>query len=173
LIGNRLQSGDGASVTKENSTMKYTGSCGLLLGAALAMVVIAPASAHHSFAQTFDRNRPVVAQVVVTAIRWENPHTLISVDLTNKSGKVESWTFESFPPGVLWRKGLRRDRMKPGAKATFKGFGAADGTNFAHLSVVEFPDGESFCVQFPGAAEPVGDAAFDGCTGSETGQYRQ
>jgi hypothetical protein len=158
---------------KEQAAMKRTRLWGLVLSAGLTLAAIAPASAHHSFSQTFDRNRQVVADVVVTAVRWENPHTLISVDLTDKSGKVEQWTFESFPPGVLFRKGLRRDRLKPGAHATFKGFGAADGKNFAHLSVVAFPDGESFCVQFPGAADSVGDAAYDGCTGSETGQYRQ
>jgi hypothetical protein len=152
--------------------MRHTRFWGLFLTVGAALAAITPASAHHSFSQTFDRNRAVVVQVVVTAVRWENPHVLISADVTDKSGKVEKWTFESFPPGVLFRKGLRRDRLKPGAQVTFKGFGAADGTNFAHLSVAEFPDGETFCVQFPGAAEPVGDAAYDGCTGSETGQYR-
>jgi hypothetical protein len=151
--------------------MRQKRFCGLVLSLGL-LVTAMPVGAHHSFAQTFDRNRPVVVQAVVTLVRWENPHILISADAKDKSGKVEKWTFESFPPGVLYRKGLRQDRLKPGAQVTFKGFGARDGSNFAHLSVAEFPDGKSFCVQFPGASDPVGDAAYDGCTGGETGQYR-
>jgi hypothetical protein len=149
--------------------MTHRGFWGLL---SLALLAAAPLSAHHAFAATFDRNKPIVVQAVVTQVRWENPHILVSADVKDKTGKVEKWTFESFPPGVLYRKGLRKDRLKPGAQVTFKGFRAKDGSNFAHLSVAEFPDGKSFCVQFPGASEAVGDKAYDGCTGSETGQYR-
>ena len=145
--------------------------CGLVLTLGVLAAAV-PAWGHHSFAATFDANKPVVVQAVVTQVRWENPHILIYADVKDKSGKVEKWTFESFPPGVLHRKGLRPDRLKPQAHVTFKGFRAKDGSNFAHLSVAVFPDGKSFCVQFPGASDAVGDAAYDGCTGSETGQYR-
>jgi Family of unknown function (DUF6152) len=145
--------------------------CGLVLSLGLLLAAL-PTSAHHSFAATFDPSKPIVVQVVVTQVKWENPHILIYADAKDKTGKVEKWTFESFPPGVLHRKGLRPDRLKPGATVTFKGFRAKDGSNFGHLSVAVFPDGKSFCVQFPGASDTVGDAAYDGCTGSETGQYR-
>jgi len=97
---------------------------------------------------------------------------LIYADVKDKDGKVEKWTFEGFPPGVLYRKGLRQDRLKPGGEVTLKGFQARDGSNFANVSVASFPDGKSFCVQFPGASAPVGDKAYDGCTGGDTGEYR-
>ena len=65
----------------------------------------------------FDREKPIVATGVVNTVKWENPHTLITIDVKIESGKVEQWTFESFPP-VLYRKGLRLDRLKPGAEVT-------------------------------------------------------
>lgn len=151
--------------------MTFKGFCGLMVSATL-LATAAPARAHHSFAVNFDRDKPVVVTAVVTSVKWENPHTLIYVDVKGKDGKTEKWTFESFPPGVLYRKGLRQDRLKPGGEVTLKGFQARDGSNFANVSVASFPDGKSFCVQFPGASAPVGDNAYDGCTGGETGQYR-
>ena len=151
--------------------LKHQSVCGLVLTLGLFAAAM-PALAHHAFAVNFDRDDPIVVQAVVTAVKWENPHTLIYVDVKDKSGKVEKWTFESFPPGVLYRKGLRQDRLKPGGEVTLKGFRSRDGANFANVSVAAFPDGKSFCVQFPGASAPVGDHAYDGCTGGETGEYR-
>ena len=103
----------------------------------------------------------------------ENPHTLIDVDV-KVDGKVERWTFESFPPGVLYRKGLRQDRLKPGAEVIMKGFRSRDGSNFANLSLVVFPDGRSYCVQFPSGASAGASVEVPGstevCGGTDTGQ---
>ena len=151
--------------------MKHEAFWGLVLSLGLLAAAM-PAWAHHSFAVAFDRDKPVTVQAVVTEVKWENPHTLIYADVKDKDGRVEKWTFEGFPPGVLYRKGLRQDRLKPGGEVTLKGFRSRDGSNFANVSVASFPDGKSFCVQFPGASAPVGDKAYDGCTGGDTGEYR-
>jgi hypothetical protein len=143
-----------------------------LLGSLAFALASAPVFAHHGFAGEFDRNSPVALSGVVTKVEFMNPHIYFYVDVKDKDGKVEKWTFESFPPGVLYRKGLRQDRLKPGGEVTLKGFQARDGSNFANVSVASFPDGKSFCVQFPGASAPVGDNAYDGCTGGDTGEYR-
>jgi hypothetical protein len=135
-----------------------------------------PVSAHHSFAVAFDKDKPVTVQAVVTSVKWENPHTLIYADVKDKDGTVEKWTFEGFPPGVLYRKGLRQDRLKPGGEVTLMGFRARDGSNFANLSLAVFPDGKSFCVQFPSGASAGASVQFPGsdavCGGNDTGQYR-
>jgi hypothetical protein len=134
---------------------------GVLLSLALLLPAM-PAWAHHSFAAVFDRDRPVTVQAVVAEVRWENPHTLIYVEVKDKSGNLEKWTFESFPPSVLYRKGLRPNRLKPGAEVTLTGFGAKDGSHFAEVSEVVFPDGQSFCVPASGPSTV--------CLGS--GEYR-
>jgi hypothetical protein len=51
---------------------------------------------------------------------------LIYADVKDRDGKIEKWTFEGFPPGVLYRKGLRQDRLKPGEEATLMGFRSRD-----------------------------------------------
>jgi hypothetical protein len=90
---------------------------------------------------------------VITEVRWENPHTLMRVDVKDESGHVEKWTFESYPPSVLYRKGLRPNRLKPGAEVTLTGFCAKSVANWAEVSVVAFPDGESYCV--PASGRPT------------------
>ena len=135
-----------------------------------------PVGAHHSFAKDFDADKPVTVKGVVSSVKWENPHSLIYVDV-KENGKAEKWTFEAFPPGVLYRKGLRQDRLKPGAEVTLMGFRARDGSNFANLSLVVFPaEGKYFCVQFPSGANAGASVPIPGtnevCGGTETGQYR-
>jgi hypothetical protein len=94
----------------------------------------------------------------------------------DKDGNVEKWTFEGFPPGVLYRKGLRQDRLKPGGEVTLIGFRSRDGSNFANLSLAVFPDGKSFCVQFPSGATAGASVQLPGsdaiCGGTDTGEYR-
>ena len=75
------------------------------------------------------------------------------VDVKDESGHVEKWTFESYPPSVLYRKGLRPNRLKPGAEVTLTGFCAKSVANWAEVSVVAFPDGESYCV--PASGRPT------------------
>src|ERR1700694_279931 len=103
--------------------MKRKRFFGLVVGLGWLVATIS-VSAHHSFAATFDSEKPVTVKAVVTEVHWENPHTLIYVDVKDASGNVVKWTFESFPPSVLYRKGLRTNRLKPGAEVTLKGFQA-------------------------------------------------
>ena len=131
--------------------MTRKGFCGLVLSLGW-FVATMPASAHHSFAATFDRDKPITVKAVVTEVHWENPHTLMYVDVKDESGHVEKWTFESYPPNVLYRKGLRQNRLKPGAEVTLTGFCARSVPNWAEVSIVAFSDGESFCVPASGTS---------------------
>ena len=155
--------------------MTHTRCYGLALGLGSVLAAM-PAWAHHSFGVAFDVDKPITVQAVVTKVKWENPHTLIYADVKDKSGKVESWTFEGFPPGVLYRKGLRQDRLKPGGEVTLMGFRSRDGSNFANLSLAYFPDGQWFCVQFPSGTSAGASVQIPGtaavCGGNDTGQYR-
>jgi Family of unknown function (DUF6152) len=134
-------------------THKYF--CGLVFTGCL--VGVTPMHAHHSFAATFDRDKPITVKATISEVRWENPHSLIYVEVKDQKGHIEKWTFESYPPSVLYRKGLRQNRLKPGAEVTLKGFRARNTPNFAEVSVIEFPDGESFCVPASGST-PICDA---------------
>jgi Family of unknown function (DUF6152) len=52
------------------------------------------ASAHHAFAPVYDAQRIVTVQGVVTEFRFINPHSMMSIDVTDDTGKVVKWTVE-------------------------------------------------------------------------------
>lgn len=75
----------------------------------LAGVTIA---AHHSVLG-FDRTRPVTVRGVVADVVWSNPHTYISVDVTDGAGR-RRWVIESESPVVLQRLGWTKSSVQPG-----------------------------------------------------------
>ena len=114
---------------------------------ALALVAARGADAHHSFAAAFDASKPVVVTGVVTEIRLVNPHSQFVVDVTDASGKVETWKFEGSTPSSLIRSGFKPGTLKPGDRVTVKGSHARDMTqNAAAAREITTADGRSFIV---------------------------
>ena len=98
--------------------MKHKAFWGLVLSLGL-LAAATPAWAHHSFAVAFDRDKPVTVQAVVTEVKWENPHTLIYVDVKDKDGKVEKLVAQrtndvSFlvPDHMLGARGNNSDHLR-------------------------------------------------------------
>ena len=50
-------------------------------GACLALLMVAPVLAHHSFSTEYDRSKPVSVQGVVKKVEWQNPHIWFYVDV--------------------------------------------------------------------------------------------
>jgi hypothetical protein len=103
--------------------------------------VPAPILAHHGFAVEFDQNNPITLNGVITKMEFMNPHIYFYVDVKGKDGKVVNWAFEGGPPNVIYRRGWRKDTLKPGDVVTVKGFRAKDGSHLAACSTVTLPDG--------------------------------
>jgi hypothetical protein len=110
---------------------------GLLAGTAPFLL------AHHSFSAEYDGNQPVKVSGVVTRVDWQNPHIWFFVDVKDEQGKVTNWGFSGAPPGVLQRRGISRNSMKPGDEVVVEGFRARDGSNNASGGKVTFSDGRS------------------------------
>lgn len=125
----------------------------VILATLACLAGAAAAQAHHSFAATFDIDKPITFKGTVAAVRWTNPHTMIDVEGKDPRGQVTKWTFESLPPGVLFRKGLTRTRLKVGTPVTMTGHRARSTPNFAEVSLIEFSDGEQFCVPASGSTK--------------------
>lgn len=117
-------------------------SKGLLAAAGLALLLAtAPASAHHSFAAEYDRDKPIKLTGTVTKFDLTNPHSWVYIDVKDADGKVVSWGFETASVANLYRRGFRKDTVKPGTVVTIEGFLAKDGTHTGNAQRMTLPDG--------------------------------
>lgn len=138
--------------------MKFTHAC-LAVAGAFMVLSAASAQAHHSFAAAFDATKPVVVMGVITEIRFVNPHSQFVVEVTDSSGKVETWRFEGSTPSSLIRSGFKPGVVKVGDKVTVKGSHARDMTqNAAVAREIMTADGRSFIVG--PAGEEGGSSAY-------------
>src|SRR5215468_11560601 len=99
----------------------------LLVITAGLIVATAPLLAHHSETAQFDTTKPVKVTGTVKKVEWMNPHIWFYVDVKDDSGKVTTWGFSGGPPGMLMRRGITRDALKPGDTVKVEGFRAKDG----------------------------------------------
>jgi hypothetical protein len=118
-------------------------------GARLPAVVLAglawlapapPLSAHHSVLP-FDGTRPTTITGVVTRIVWQNPHTHISLDVTDDRGGVERWGIESEGPRLLGRLGWTEESVTVGDLVTSVGARARSGERLMRCKTIETADG--------------------------------
>jgi hypothetical protein len=91
--------------------------------AARAMVVVAlvaltaPAAlAHHGWSG-YDASQTLDLSGVITASGYEHPHGFIELEVPGKP-----WVVVLAPPSRMERRGLPRDMLKPGTKATVIGY---------------------------------------------------
>ena len=117
--------------------MAVVAACAMLLAAAL------PVLAHHSFAAEYDSNKPFKITGTVTKFDMTNPHSWVYVDAKDADGKIVSWAFETASPNALFRRGFRKDFLKPGNVVTIEGYLAKDGTHIGDAQKLIMPDGNT------------------------------
>ena len=108
----------------------------LFLCLAGVVLVCAPLWAHHAFEAEYDRNQPVTMTGTVTLMEWMNPHIYFFIDVEDDSGNVTNWAVEGGAPNGLYRRGWRKDSLKPGDEVTVDGWLARDGSNSMNSSTV-------------------------------------
>ena len=116
----------------------------LLVSFALLYFAI-PAAAHHSFAATFDADKPVTVKGVITQIRLENPHSWFFLEVKDAAGNVEKWAFEAGTPSGMIRNGFKPGLIKAGTEVTIKGIRARDASQkMGLLRELITPDGKNY-----------------------------
>ena len=110
---------------------------------AAALIVAAPALAHHS-GTMFDEAKTVTLEGVVKEFQYTNPHSWLLVDVTGADGKVTTWGFEAEGPTTLMMMQVRRGDLAPGTKLTISGHPMKDGRPAAAWVKAVRADGKEF-----------------------------
>ena len=90
-----------------------------------ALLVSASLSAHHSWPVSY--SKMVTVKGTVTALSWENPHPMISLDVRGNDGKVEKWSVGGPAITRMEASGWTRNTLKIGDVITGIGYQFADG----------------------------------------------
>lgn len=110
----------------------------LLLGFLYAL----PATAHHSAAVFYNTNDdPISITGTVTKFNFRNPHAIVELMVTNKSGETDRWTCETSAPSALRRRGWNQEVMQEGDTMTLWGIRARDGSNLMRITRAIKEDG--------------------------------
>ena len=106
-------------------------------------VMSSPASAHHSFDAEYNTNRPVTLTGQVIKLLWQNPHSLLYVDVMDaKTSRTISWCIELGSINNLTRLGWTRNSVKPAQEITVKGIRAISQENKVLAREITFRNGE-------------------------------
>ncbi len=99
-----------------------------------------PAKAHHSWpVETSDL---ITVQGTVTAFKWENPHPMITLNVSTADGKIETWQVGGPAINRMEAKGWTKATVKPGDVITGTGYQFKDGQKIIRLEKITFADGK-------------------------------
>ena len=99
-----------------------------------------PALSHHSNS-SYEVEKVVTLSGTVKMWKWSNPHTWLTLTVTNEKGETVEWELEGRAPGVLGRTGWDRDILKAGEKVTVHMSPAKDGSKVGIIARVTKADG--------------------------------
>ena len=100
-----------------------------ILTLVLASIPSIAAYAHHSFAGTYIEDQSVKLEGTVAEFNIRNPHSFISIEVTDKDGKTTRWGGEWGGVTQLSQGGINRFTLKIGEKIIVYGAPARDSSD--------------------------------------------
>ena len=126
---------------------------------AVAATAVAPAAAHHSFNMF---NMTPQAEIAVEGVvkQWSlvNPHSWLTITVTDPNGTQTDWSFEGAAVAQLIPKGITIDTYKVGEKVTVVAGPLKDGRKGGVLKFVQHANGT---YTLPNDAGNIGQQALD------------
>lgn len=122
----------------------------LLLASVCLVAVVAPARAHHGYAN-YDTDRKITIKGTVARWVWSNPHIIVQVDVPDESGRAVRWTVESENPSTLIRSGWTDKSLKVGDQVTINVLPVKNGNPVGRIIDVTLVDG----TRLVGRVDPV------------------
>lgn len=141
--------------------MKHIVRSSRLTVAALAVtagLAMAPAFAHHSFAQ-YDQTKVSEVEGTVQKFEWSNPHSWLFIRVPSESGAEVTYGFELQSVGELLRRGWTKTIVKPGDKVKVAFRAMRDGTPAGLMQTVWDASGKPIGRQMGDAPAPAAPAA--------------
>jgi len=114
---------------------------------ALSSIAMGTVAAHHSLTALFDTSATVEVTGEVTEFQFVAPHAYILLSVTDERGEESVWQLETYPPGMLMRKGLTPAVLRPGDRISAHGFPTRDGRPLMRIVTITMPDGEERQIQ--------------------------
>jgi hypothetical protein len=109
-----------------------------------AVLLAAPAFAHHSFAM-FDQSRVLYMPGMVKDFEFVNPHTWLHLAIVNDKGEASTWSFEAGSVAQLVRLGWSKDSFKIGDRVEVGFRPLKDGSRGGQLMSVKLANGQKVC----------------------------
>jgi hypothetical protein len=77
--------------------------------------------AHHSFAATYDESRTVEITGKIVVFSFRNPHSFVTVEVTDSNGKKVRWGVEGPGSTQLANTGVQNDTLRYGDEVVITG----------------------------------------------------
>ncbi len=118
----------------------------LLILIAVCIMLSGVAYAHHSFAGTYVEDKTITIEGKLVEFNVRNPHSFVSIEVTDKDGKTTRWGIEWGTVTQLNQSGINRFTLKVGDKVTIVGAPSRDPEDHRMLlrSIVRPSDGWSW-----------------------------
>src|SRR5258707_6421135 len=104
----------------KGQTMKDIVWSVVAVGSGMLLAAV-PMSSQRSFSTTYDSNRQVKLQGIVTRIDWVNPNAFFFIDTRDTAGTVTNWAIQIGSPLDLERDGWKPSALRIGDTVTVEG----------------------------------------------------
>ena len=85
------------------------------------LLVAAPLWAHHSWSGDYFLDKTITVKAKVTEFEYQNPHSILRLEVTNEQGAPETWIGEWAAAGKLANEGVTKGKLHPGDQVTVFG----------------------------------------------------